>query len=154
MSQRRYGMYHRPRLWRRLASPLRSRLRRSTRAADDAWRGDPDTIRLVHEHHGWVLRWAEPSHDSPRRYGHAGLDGLLGWARSKHGNRIEVVAVRVDPDLTLQGANVTTRDEPTPRTWVEIVCSDPALLLGAAHEFFGPGGWVEQPGGDPTFVTR
>lgn len=150
MSQRRYATYQRASLWQRLVS----RLRRGTLEADDAWRGDPDKIRLVHEHRGWVLRWAEPSQEASRHYGHAGLDGLLEWARSKHGNRIAAVTASVGADPRLESSTVAARNEPTPRTWVEIVCSDPAPLLGAAHEFFGPGGWVEQPGGDPVYVTR
>jgi hypothetical protein len=87
-------------------------------------------------------------------YGHAGLDALLERARSDNGNRVAAVTASVDADLRLKTATVAAHHEPTPRTWVEIVCPDPAPLLGAAHEFFGPGGWVEQPGGDPVYVTR
>lgn len=150
MSERRYAEYMPARPWHRLASWLRR-----GRAVDlDAWRGDPDTIRLVHEQGKWVLRWAEPAHDRSRHYGHAGLDGLLDWARSDKGERIESVRVSMEADLALRSASIGSRNQPTPRTWVELACTEPDPLRAVAYDFFGPGDWVEPSGQDPTYITR
>jgi hypothetical protein len=150
MTQRRYAEYMPARRWRRLTSWLR----RGRTEGLDTWRGDPDTIRLVRERGRWVLRWAEPAHDRSRHYGHAALDGLLDWARADKGERIEAVRVSMDADLAPRSASIGSRHHTTPRTWVEVSCTDPGPLRAAAHEFFGPGEWVQQPGQDPTYITR
>ena len=150
-TDRRYATYARQPAWRRLATRLRHKI---TPVDPDAWRGDPDKIRLVHEDRGWVLRWTEPSREADQHYGFDRLDELLDWARSREPHRIVAVSLRIDPDRTARTGNVVRRDQPPARPWVEVVCPEPGPLLATAREFFGPGDWVDQAGEARIFVTR
>jgi hypothetical protein len=150
MKTRRYALYRRPSRRERFTSWLR---RGRRRMPSDAWRGDPDKIRLVHEFYGWVLRWTEPTDGPARHLGHAAINRIVEAARASKGDPVAAVTIAVDAAMTPLDTLVVRRPTPTANMWVELLCSDPAPLLDAAYELFGPGGWVDQPGDAPKYVT-